>query len=489
VTIESQDIFRNNDLDELKVFIHQNLNSIQSELYIRNIHSSKMFSNKRNRLKNGFGSRSKLRYLVTYFYGLFYIVIKKFQYLPYRCLKKMEYENNKLFWVGPTYRIEEFEESYNTTTGSIWGSVKFIDNSIESSCYVLIPYLDKSFKNHFQQAKKIYNLNKKMKFRIYPIAASLDNLTILKVLKRYHKCAQNNYSIISKLYKQNSRINLTRHLDCYLNGRDIAEVLLNEELISNFANSVKISSFLFANCEGQPWEISLRYSNFFQKNILLHLVFSLPDSEKNCNLTNHLLFPIKDNIKILTGFRENLAILKGISSKHEVVEPQRFITVNPELKFKASIKNVIYFCDLNDDRTLNFFKLVEEFCKFNQKIKFGVKLHPASKRKNLELNSSISVVKGDFRKFDPDTFIFGANTSSIFQSEYRLIRKFIFNENQQELSANQVSYGFTFISTAEDLRFYLDSGRDFARPTPILDSSLKQWKQVVANLLNSKGPI
>jgi hypothetical protein len=382
--------------------------------------------------------------------------------------------------------MEEFGDQQNLTNGAIWGSIKFINESARNSCYVLIPYLDKTFKSHYSQAKRISTLNKTTKFKIYPIAAGLNLRTILKVLHDYHKSAAINFKISQKLNNEKPKFNLNKALILCLNGRSLAEVVLNQKLIDNFSEKISNESIIFANCEGQPWELSLRFSNYTYKNVLLNMVFSLPDIERSCDLRNHLIFPFKDKIRVLTGFSENIRKLNFICKNPVLIEPQRFITINSEFQFKNKITKVLYFCDLDDSRTSNFLNIIDDFLKSETNIIFGVKYHPASKIRNKQSRSRITVVGKNIKEFDPDTFVFGSQTSSIIQSEYRLVRKFIFQESPHNYSTNPIISAIKVICTVADLKYYLDESKEYQYVKNEFDLNLTQWKKIIHELLNDR---
>jgi hypothetical protein len=461
--------------------VKRNLNPNQAELYLKSFNISKIF--KTQSYNNKINYLLYANYLIQYIIGIFYLIFKKFQYLPYRNLRNIEGYKRKFLWFAPSYRLEEFSDKQNLTNGAIWGSVKFINESANNSCYALIPYLEKKFKTHYSQSRTILHLNKTTQFKIYPLAAGLTLATMMKVLIEYQKCSSINFKILKKLNKENSGLHLNIGLVNCLNGKNLAEVLLNQKLIDNFNEKINKNSIIFANCEGQPWEISLRFSNFEHKNVLLNLVFSLPDIENSSDLKNHLIFPFKDNIKILTGFSENIDKLNTLTKNLVLVEPQRFINSNSEYQFKNSVHKVLYFCDLNNNRTLNFFKLVDDFSKTYGNIIFGVKFHPATKNKRKRSKSKLIEVIQDIKEFDPDTFIFGANTSSIIQSEYRFVRKFIYQENQQNNSSNPIIREIKTISSLDDLKYNLKESKDYSKVKIEIDANLTQWNKIIYDSL------
>jgi len=472
------------DIEQFKFFVKQNLNPGHLEFYLQCLNISKIFTNQKC------DQGKKMKYLVPFIYilnhfiGIIYIFYKLFQYLPYRNLKDIDFYSSPLIWIAPSYRLEEFSDESNSTNGSIWGSIKLINESVKNSCYAFIPYLDKNFKNHYSQSKAITKLNKTTRFKLYPLAAGLDLKTALNVLQVYHKCATSNFRIIQMLNKEKNNFNIKNAVINCLNGRNLAEVLLNQKLIDNFNEKITYDSIIFANCEGQPWEISLRYSNYAHNNILLNLVFSLPDIENSCDLRNHLIFPIRDNIKILTGFSENIGLLKLITKKISLVDPQRFITLSTKFQFKRKINRVVYFCDLNENRTLEFLKVIDDFLKTEKRFVFAVKYHPTSKIRAKDLNSTITVSGDDIKDFDPDCFIFGAQTSSMLQSEYSLVRKFIFQGNRQNFSTNPVIRQIKAISSVSDLKNYLYDSNEYHPIKMEYDLNLSMWKKIIDESLS-----
>ena len=285
--------------------------------------------------------------------SLAYLIVKYFQYLPYRATSAISTNQAKLSFFSPCIHLEEFVEPHVL---GFWGEVKNLDPRLKAEAvWFLVPYKPPGI-SHAEVAKQISKIQSKSDFSIFALAALFD----LKVLGRAcFGMAKFHYYAGFCAFKSvlsSKRIKPMKVIDAKNLGVGIARVEVNRLLVKSALSKLKSVKYIFHLMEGQSWEIALTHhaQSLNKKTIgVIHTPLRRQDSQ----LLNYLI--CGEGADSLTGIRKilcsNIYSVKHLeklgvsSSKLQLVEAQRFplhTNISQHCYSSGSTK-ILYVADAN----------------------------------------------------------------------------------------------------------------------------------------------
>jgi hypothetical protein len=402
---------------------------------------------------------------VSLFLSSTYLLFKYIQYFPYRKIKTDSSEGIDIGWFAPSANLFEFEADPALIKIGFWGELKNIDSRIVSrSIWFLVPYLSNEFKNHKLQARFLEVIHQNSAVRIFPIASEFDIISLFKIQKQNMTFSfRHIYWLVFR-----SRASLNQIPPLLLrsfNGVNFTRNQLNDFLIRKSLSAFPKEMHTFYLLEGQPWEASLVQVGQENRNTSIGVVHT-PFRQRDSQILNIFIgldeaVQVKVAPDIVLCPDEKTFKSLEILSKERIrvvrVEAHRFPFAKMPDHTYSNRRNskILYVEDTDHELTICFVKLFEEMNQLHSnRYELSIKCHPALPKLPAYKNVCLNNEPAPFQ-----LFVFGEDTSAIFQDQFARCRVALFSNKifASEIAQTVVSDSIYTISQGSDLLTALQS--------------------------------
>ncbi len=359
--------------------------------------------------------------------AILYLVMKYFQYMPYKTFRKLPSSKKTTAIYSPSHLLGEFT---NSSLIGFWGSVKYLNPKLQSEViWCLVPFKGPD-SNHQKIVSEIKKIQSQGNFSIYPLA-SLFDLKLLLIVMKSTTMFQISYlrTLMRLITDKENRIDIELVKGSSF-GRNLARTELNNQLLkSHLKLQINLEKCLFL-MEGQSWEISL-VEHASKKDIECHGVIHTPIRNSDTQILNYFL-GTKDQVivsrlkSVLCPGEESLQTLIKLGCNQnqlKLIEAQRFIesVESPKHRYSKESKKILFVADANKQTTESF---LEQLAHFDnpEDYDFYIQPHPTFTPDNL----NGCLIWNAASASEWGLVVFGSETSSYLQPKFHNSNAYFF---------------------------------------------------------------